>query len=135
MGDFQAATTVDAAQDAVFGYLSTVDNLPAYFTRMTSATAGDGEEVHTSAQLPHGKHVEGNAWFRVDPDNRRIEWGSKGDNNYHGSLEVHDARGNCEVRVSVHTTRVPDGDNDVQRGLHETLANIKRLVEQQHVAG
>lgn len=132
MGDFKATTTVDAAEDKLFDYVSTVGNLPMYFPRMTSAAPGDGEEVHTSAELPDGHHVEGDAWFRVDPDTRRVEWGSEGPNSYHGSLEVHDNGGNTEVHVQMHTTRVPDGDSQVQQGLDETLANIKRLVEQQH---
>lgn len=135
MGDFEATTTVTAAESALFDYLSEVENLPHYFTRMTSAEPGDGEEVHTTAPLPDGPQVEGNAWFRVDEQAHRIEWGSEGGNDYHGSLEVSDAAGDAAVAVRMHTTRVPDGNSEVQRGLEDTLATIKRLVEQQHVAG
>jgi uncharacterized membrane protein len=135
MGEFQATAKVDAAADALFAFLSEVSNLPLYFPRMTVATPGEGEEVHTAANLPGGQHVEGHAWFRVNPGTRRIEWGSEGPNSYHGSLEIDDTGGNPEVRVRLHTTRVPDGDSDVQQGLADTLANIKRLVEQQHVTG
>lgn len=35
----------------------------------------------------------------------------------------------------MHTTRVADGDPEVQQGVEGTLANIKRLVEQQNVVG
>ncbi len=132
MGDFQATTTVDAAEDALFDYLSDIENLPSYFARMTSARAGDGEEVHTTAQMPDGQQVEGDAWFRVDQDASRIEWGSEGPSSYRGSLEVTAAGGTSEVVVHMHTTRVPDGDSEVQQGLEDTLANIKRLVEEQH---
>ena len=133
MGDFRATTTVTAAEDTLFAYLSKVGNLPLYFPGMTSATPGDGEEVHTAAQLPDGQSVEGDAWFRVDTDTHRIEWGSEGSNSYHGSLEIRNAGDHAEVDVRIHTTRVPDGDSAVQQGLDDTLANIKRLVEQQHV--
>lgn len=133
MGDFQANATVDASEDALFDYLSEVSNLPHYFARLTSATLGEGEEVHTTARMPDGKQVEGSAWFRVDADARRIEWGSEGANDYHGSLEVHETGGSADVRVSVHTTRVADGDREVQKGLEETVATIKRIVEQRHV--
>jgi uncharacterized membrane protein len=133
MGDFQASTTVDATGDELFAYLSTVGNLPRYFPQMTSATPGDGEEVHTAARLPGGQHVQGDAWFRVDRGAHRLEWGSEGPNSYHGSLEVSDTAGNTEVRVRLHTTRVPDGDDEVRQGLDDTLGNIKRLVEQHHV--
>ena len=134
MGDFRATTTVSAAEGALFDYLSQVGNLPDYFARMTSATPGDGDEVHTTAQMPDGQQVEGDAWFRVDESAHRIEWGSTGPNDYHGSLEVTATGDRSEVAVRMHTTRVPDGDGEVQQGLGDTLATIKRLVEQQHAA-
>lgn len=130
MGDFEATTGVDAAEGALFDYLSDVGNLPRYFARMTSARPGDGEEVHTTAQLPDGRQVEGDAWFRADTGTRRIEWGSEGPSDYHGSLAVGAAAGGgAEVTVRMHTTRVPDGDSEVQQGLEDTLSTIKRLVE------
>ncbi|ALG09940.1 hypothetical protein AOZ06_26280 [Kibdelosporangium phytohabitans] len=123
--------TVDVGEAALYDYLSDVGNLPRYFARMTSATPGEGEEVHTAAQLPGGQQVEGNAWFQTDSSARRIEWGSEGPNSYHGSLEVADAAGAAEVRMRLHTTRVPDDDSEVRQGIDDTLANIKRLAEQQ----
>ena len=135
MGDFQATTTVTTDKAALFDYLSQVDNLPHYFPRITSAERVDGEEVHTTAQLPDGQQVEGNAWFRVDQQAHRIEWGSEGPNDYNGSLEVSDTTNGAQVAVRLHTTRVPDGDSAVQQGLEDTLATIKRLAEQHGVAG
>lgn len=135
MGDFQATATVNATEGALFDYLSQVGNLPDYFARMTSAEPGDGEEVHTTAQMPDGQQVEGDAWFRVDDQAHRIEWGSEGPNDYRGSLEVTGTGSTSEVVVRMHTTRVPDGDGEVQQGLEDTVATIKRLVEPQNVAG
>lgn len=45
MVDFRATTTVDAAEGALFDFLSQVGNLPDYFARMTSARPGDAEQV------------------------------------------------------------------------------------------
>lgn len=132
MADFHAATTVHAAPDALFDYLSDVGNLPRYFARMTSATPGQGEEVHTTAEMPDGTQVEGDAWFQVDRDTRHLAWGSEGPNNYHGWLQVADAADGSQVEVRLHTDRVPEGDSEVQDGLAITLANIKQLVEQQY---
>jgi hypothetical protein len=126
---------VDAAEGALFDYLSQVGNLPHYFARMTSAEPGNGHEVHTTAQLPDGQQVEGDAWFRVDERARRIEWGSEGPNDYHGSLEISEIGGGAEVAMRMHTTRVPDGSSELQQGLDTTLATIKRLVEQQKAGG
>ena len=132
MGDFEATTTVDAGETALFDYLSDVRNLPDYFARMISAEQGNGEEVHTTATLPDGQQVAGDAWFRVDESARRIDWGSEGPNGYHGTLHVADAGERAEVTVRLHTTRVDDGAREVQQGLDETMANIKRLVETRH---
>ncbi len=131
MGDFEARTTVDTDENALFDYLSQVSNLPRYFTRMTSAEPGDGAEVHTVARMPDGQQVEGNAWFTVDDEARRIEWGSEGPHDYHGSLQVSAAGPGAEVHARLHSTRVGDGDTEVQQGLDDTLATVKRLVEQQ----
>lgn len=101
----------------------------------TEGALGDGGEVHTTSQMPDGQQVEGSAWFTVDDQAHRIEWGSEGPNDYRGSLEVTGTGGTSEVAVRMHTTRVPDGDGEVQQGLDETVATIKRLVEQQNVVG
>ena len=49
---------------------------------------------------------------------------------FQAAMTVHAAEG----AVRVHTTRVADGDGEVQQGLEDTLATIKRLVERQSVA-
>ena len=88
-----------------------------------------GEEVHTTAKMPDGTEVEGAAWFRVDSDAQHIEWGSKGPNDYHGHVDVTAEGDASRVEVHLHTTRVEDGNVEVQDGVRETLSNIRRLVE------
>lgn len=134
MGNFTGHTTVTASAESVFAYLADVSNMPSYFSRMTSARAGDGEEVHTTAKMPDGTEVEGEAWFRVDADAHRIEWGSEGPNDYHGHVDVTSDADRSSVEVHLHTTRVEDGNAEVQDGVRETLSNIKRLVEGAGVA-
>ena len=136
MGDFSGTTTVDAGSQALFDYLSDAGNLPQYFSRLTSAVPGEGEEIKTTAKMPDGPEVQGDAWFRVDAAAQRIEWGSEGPSSYHGHLEVSSTGdSSSSVEVHVHTTRVDDGDQVAQDSITETLANTKRLVEEQGVAG
>lgn len=127
MAEHEGTETVDAQPDALFDYLSDVSHLPAYFSRMTEASAGEGEEVHTAARMPNGEEVRGDAWFHVDDSARCIEWGSEGPNDYHGWLQVAEAPGGSAVEVHISTERVANGE--VDRGIAETLANIKRIVE------
>ena len=129
MGDYEQSTTVQAAPDKVFSYLSDVSNLPSYFDRMTSAVPGKGDEVQTTA-LVDGQEVEGTAWFTVAEDERMLSWGSEGPNDYHGELEVSpsdDERGASVVTVRLHTTHVDD--ESINEGLAATLENVRDLVE------
>ncbi len=129
MPQHERSQSVAAPAEALFDYLSDIGNLPRYFARMTSARPGEGETVQVTARLPDGQEVEGEAWFRVNQDANRIEWGSQGPNDYQGWLEVSGDRGGSASMVHVHisTQRVDAGEID--RGLVETLAEIKRLVE------
>lgn len=130
MGDFTASETIAAEPGALFRYLSDVRNLPRYFSRMTSAEPGQGEEVRTTARLPDGREVESSAWFRVRKDGQRIEWGAEGSSDYHGYLDVRPAGSGSEIQVHLHTTGVSEGNQDVSDGIRETLANIKQQSEE-----
>ena len=77
MADDRASTTLSAAAQRVFDYLSDIDNLPAYFDRMTSATLGDGETVQTTATMPDGTETAGEAWFHVDSAAKALSWDRK----------------------------------------------------------
>lgn len=134
MGDFTGSVTVNENNEALFRYLSDVSNLPDYFSRMTSAEPGGGEEIKTTAKLPDGTAVSGDAWFRVNEDARRIDWGSEGPSNYSGYLKLVGSEDSSEVELHLHTTRVADGDAEIQSGIDETLGTIKRLVEQRGAA-
>lgn len=129
MADFTGTTSVSVPPATLFDYLSDVGNLPRYFARMTSAVPGDGEEVKTTAKMPDGTEVQGDAWFRVDQGAQRIEWGSEGPSSYAGHLEVRSAGDGSEVEVHLHTTRVPAGSSEVDDGIAETLASIKKQTE------
>jgi uncharacterized membrane protein len=134
MADFSSTTTVDASPDDLFAFLSDIGNLPRYFARMTSAESTGGNAVHTTAELPDGSQVEGEAWFEVDRDAQHISWGAEGSSEYHGYLDVRPAEHGATVEVHLHTTRVEAGDHQVQNGVDETLDRIKTLVEEQGVA-
>ena len=129
MADFSGTTSVASSPDALFAYLSDVGHLPEYFARMTSASPGEGEEVRTTARMPDGQEVQGDAWFRVDRAARTLEWGSEGPSEYSGRLEVRPSGDGSEVEVRLHTTRADDGDAEVQDGITETLAAIEERGE------
>lgn len=126
MDDYQRALDIDAPAQQLFDYLSDVRTLPKYFDSMTSAEPAEGEAVHVVANV-NGTEREGEAWFRVNRERQHLEWGSEGDSNYHGSLDVSGDGETSTVTVSLHTERFDSGELD--ESLDGTLANIKTLVE------
>jgi carbon monoxide dehydrogenase subunit G len=141
MGDYERSTTVDAPVDEIFEFLSKVENLPRYMERMTEAHSVAGDEVSVEARLEPedvggadpasgttdgdgGRRVRGEAWFRIDADNRRLAWGAEGPHDYRGELEVSPAGSGSQVTVRLHTTHEAPGIED---GLDGTLANIQRI--------
>ena len=130
MGDYERSTTVDLPVDELFEYLSRVDNLPEYMSRMTEAHSVGGDEVSVEARIqPDGgaeRTVHGEAWFRIDADHRRLEWGSEGPNDYHGELQVTGTGQGSAVVVRLHTLH--DDAEAIEQGLDETLSTIQRLV-------
>lgn len=137
MATYERTTTVAAEPDALFAYLSDIENLPHYFAAMRSAeSAGPAEGVdvpagstgvHTVAEVD-GVRREGEAWFRRDADTRSLSWGSEGPNDYRGELTVGDAGGGSTVTVYLHTEHSGD-DGSIDSGLEATLASIKDKVE------
>ena len=126
MGDYQHSVDVAAPAGQLFGYLSDVRNLPRYFSAMTSAEPAGDEAVHVAATT-HGNTREGEAWFRVDQQRQHLEWGSEGPSDYHGRLDVSGDGATSSVTVFLHTERHDSGD--VEQGIIDTLADVKRLVE------
>ena len=126
MGDYERSTTVAAPPGVLFDYLSDVGNLPHYFAAMKSAEPGEGNEVHTVAEVD-GHRVEGDAWFTAEDGSRTMRWGSEGENDYAGELSVAGHGDGSRVTVKLHSSH---GEPEkIESGLAETLAAIKRNVE------
>lgn len=126
MTTIERSIQVSAGPDRTFDYLSEVSNLPRYMDSMTSAEKTAPEEVHVTAEVPGGGHQEGEAWFRTDADQRRIEWGSEGSSDYSGWLQVDtDPQGSGSVvRLGLEMVH-----EDVDDGINRTLENLRRQVE------
>lgn len=125
MQDYVGERRIEADPVRAWDYLSDVDHLPEYFSRMTSVQKTGPEEVHTRAELelPDGtQEVEAEAWFRRDEQAHQIEWGSEGDNDYHGRLVVDGDGDTSTVRVEIHTE---SGHEGIEHGIEETLDAIE----------
>jgi ribosome-associated toxin RatA of RatAB toxin-antitoxin module len=72
MADYERSQTVEAPAGALFEFLADVGNLPRYFEQMTAAEPAGGEAVRVTAVVD-GREREGEAWFRVDREAKRVE--------------------------------------------------------------
>ncbi|HEU5126745.1 MAG TPA: SRPBCC family protein [Glycomyces sp.] len=123
MTTYTHTADADVAADTLFGFLAEPRNLPRYFPQMTAAEPEGGESVHVEANV-HGDHVEGEAWVRPNPAERRLEWGAEGPDDYHGELLVDElAPGRSRITVSLHSVREAAGA-EVQDGLERTVAAL-----------
>ena len=98
----------------------------------------EGERVRVQGEVA-GQSYDSDGFFKVDKDQRRMEWGSDGENNYQGWLEVQ-PDGDDASLVIVHLWFEPradqekqfeqqtgDRDRTIQRGLEDALSLDKKL--------
>lgn len=132
MTRYEGSTSVRRSADAAFDYLSDISRLPEYFPQITSVEKLDGDTIRTTAHIePPGKpaqDVEGQAWFRVRRQGQSVEWGSEGENNYRGELDIDpDGTDSCTLTVRIDT----DNDADsIPAELDKAVKGVAAAIEQ-----
>ncbi len=114
---------VAASPDQVFAALADIGNLPKYVPQVTAVQPGDGESLTIEARYD-GHTQRGEAWFRTDASDRRIEWGAPG-GEYHGWIRVNPEADGSRLTLYLATSRGDASDHEVMG----TLDAIRRLVE------
>lgn len=114
---------VAASPERVFSALADLENLPRYVPQVIGAERIDADRVRIRARY-EGHTQEGEAWFRADDAEHRIEWGSP-DGGYHGWIEVTPEREGSRLRLFLATVHGDAPDSEVMG----TLDAIRRLVE------
>lgn len=126
MPDFERTTTVSVSPDEAFGFLAEPRNLPQYIATMVLAQPEAGERLRVAAEV-EGRHEEGDARFRSDAAQRRMEWGAEGASGYRGWLQVSNADGGSSVTIHLHLAHDED-ESEINRVLDETVRNIDQLL-------
>jgi len=126
--------------DQVFAFISDVGNLPKYLPPITSAEALPDEQVRLQGEVPHHGKIDGQGYFRVQKERKRMEWGANVGRDYSGSLTVADtgdgrsamtvelAFGPRSVEPEAQREAGPDRD-PLDEGVGATLESIRRQVE------
>lgn len=126
MPDFERTTTVNANPDAAFRILANVKYLPEYVATMTGANETGNEMLHVEADV-EGRHEEGNAAFRADPRDHRIEWGAENRGGYYGWMQIVPDGNGSSVTIHLHVPHEGE-EAEINRVLDETAGNIRRLL-------
>ena len=113
---------VAAPPESVYAAISNVSNLPRFVPQLTGVRQLEGERVEVDARY-EGHDQHGEASFRADDAERRIEWGSA--SGYRGSMKV-DADGDgARLTLFLDTPHGSERDHDIAA----TLDAIRMLVE------
>lgn len=115
--------------------------MPQYLPTVKSAQPQQGERIRTQGQVGD-RSYDSDGHFRVDKQTRRIEWGSDGENDYSGWLEVQDNGKQSQVKVHIHYAPKPETlqrmaeqspdqsfESAMYEGISKTLESIKQICE------
>lgn len=139
--DFEQSATVAAPADSIFDFLADVQNVPQYLPTVKSAQPQPGERIRTQGQAGD-RSYDSDGHFRVNKEARRLEWGSDGENEYSGSMEVQGDGAQSQVKGHIHFAPQPEMaqrmaerspghsfESAMNEGIAKTLESIKRICE------
>ena len=141
MQEYERTQDISAPANEVFAWVSDVANLPKYLPPIKEAELkGGGDRLWLRGEIPDRGEFENEGYFRVNEEERRMEWGAEVSRDYSGELEVAEAGdGECEVTVrlrfgphSVEGDIQEESDEDrdpLAEGVEETLESIRRQIE------
>jgi carbon monoxide dehydrogenase subunit G len=113
---------VAAAPDAVFAAISDVGSLSRFVPQITAARPTEGDRVEIDARY-EGREQHGEASFRADPAERRVEWSSA--SGYRGWMSVAPDGDGSRLTLFLETRHSSESDHDIAA----TLDAIRMLVE------
>lgn len=139
--DFEKSITVNAPADRIFEFLSDVRNVPQYLPTVTHAEPQSEGRIRTQGHA--GDHeYDSDGHFNIDRQRQRLEWGSDGESEYGGWMEVNGKGDQSEVKVHIHYAPPQDikqhmeeqspehsFESAMNEGIGKTLESIKRICE------
>ncbi len=139
MAEYTDRIDVAAPADAVFAFVSDVENLPKYLPTVQHAHMQPGERVEVDGEA-NGHAYASDGFFKVDAASRTMTWGSDGENDYSGKMTVTGDASRSTVECSLKLT--PEGGlkDSMEKsqggptaamtdGLRASLQSIKGLCE------
>lgn len=104
--EYEKSRRIDAPADAVWAFVSKVENLPRWLVETREADQPGPDQVHLE-RVTEGRPYELEGLFSASADQRRVEWGSKGTGDYAGWLQVYEGD-EFHSEVNVHLSFLAD---------------------------
>jgi polyketide cyclase/dehydrase/lipid transport protein len=124
MADVEGSRGFGITAGALWAVVADRSRLADWVPTMRLARPAGEAEVHLEGES-HGHPYSLDSTLRVDDRDRRLEWGTDGDDDYRGWLRVTDRSAGSEVHLHV---AVPDGHLGPSPG--EAIAEIRRGIEE-----
>ena len=139
MPEYTDRIDVSASPDAVFQFVSDINNLPKYLPTVHHAHPQTGERVEVEGEA-NGHAYASDGWFKTDAASKTMTWGSDGENDYSGRMQISGAGGKATVECSLKFDPKPavrQSMDDHQGGpsaamtdgLRASLQSIKQICE------
>jgi uncharacterized membrane protein len=126
MPDYERTVTVGTDAEKAYEFLSDPNSLPRYVATMVMATAQRGDRLRVAADV-EGRHEEGDAMFRTDASQRRVEWGAEDGSSYRGWLQIIPVGNRSTVHLHLSVPEAGD-ERQINEALDQTMGNIERIL-------
>lgn len=139
MGEFTGKIRIDRPAAEVFAFLSDPTAMPRYLETVRHVEQQGPGRIAMEGEA-HGHAYRDEGWIEVQPEARRMRWGSDRLKDYGGEMVVADAQGGAEV--SIHLSIVPEPkvaermeresgavDHAMRIAMERTLGAIKAACE------
>jgi uncharacterized protein YndB with AHSA1/START domain len=130
MGDFEQSLDIGAAPEAVWRLVSDPSRLADWVPTATASRPAGEDAVQLQGES-HGHGYDTRGGFVTDDAAKRLSWDSPRRSGYGGTLVVADHADGSRVTVRVTIPDAPtQADEEITRGLRETLDRIARLARE-----
>ncbi|MEU2714332.1 SRPBCC family protein [Streptomyces sp. NPDC007205] len=127
MGEYERSRTMPAQPEQVFDQAANLGQLDAWLPDALHVDAGDPPAV-TVHEDTSGEDMP--ALLRSEPEQMRLEWGTREQGSYAGWLQVAGI-GSGASEVTVHLSFFDDGHDPGEQAVYDALdGSLRRLEEQ-----
>jgi uncharacterized protein YndB with AHSA1/START domain len=139
MGEFTGRIRVERPAAEVFAFLSDPTAMPRYLQTVRRVEQQGPGRIAMEGEA-HGHEYRDEGWIKVEPEARRMRWGSDHLKDYGGEMIVTEAGGGAEVAIRLSLVPEPqvakrmeqdsgDVDHAMQKAMERTLGAIKAACE------